>query len=334
MDNRKRYSVVVPIYGVEKYIRKCVESLIGQTYTNIEIILVDDGSKDNSPAICDEFTLVDSRVKVIHKKNGGLVSARKAGAKIATGDYILCVDGDDWVKLNYIEKFNDVIETYEPDIVCCGYIQFSEKEEILSYFPVDAGYYNARQMEKCIYPISIEDEYGRIFPPQLWAKAFKKELYVPEQLSVSDSVKIGEDGAVVKPLLCKCNSLFIIDECMYYYRNNDTSMTKNKSAYDWNGPRYVFQHLMSRINFSAYDFEKQIIRRTVRDLYTVTFSQFNNQDSYVRIKQHILANLSSPDYQEILNRCDYRGLKHNIELLLLRKQIILPIYLFYKYQSI
>ena len=90
---RKLISIIVPIYGVEKYIKKCVDSILSQTYNEIEVILVDDGSPDQCPSICDEYAKKDSRVRVIHKKNGGLVSARQAGLKVARGDYIGFVDG-------------------------------------------------------------------------------------------------------------------------------------------------------------------------------------------------------------------------------------------------
>ena len=98
-------SIAVAVYGVEKYIDQCLKSLINQSYTNIEIIVVNDGSTDGAPEICEKFAALDPRVRVIHKENGGLVSARKVGAASAVGDYITFVDGDDWVKKNHIESF-------------------------------------------------------------------------------------------------------------------------------------------------------------------------------------------------------------------------------------
>ena len=96
----KKVSVIVPIYNAEKYLNKCLESIIGQTYKNLEIILVDDGSSDNSPIICDAWAQIDSRIRVIHKKNGGVSSARNAGIDLAQGDYIGFVDADDWIEPN------------------------------------------------------------------------------------------------------------------------------------------------------------------------------------------------------------------------------------------
>lgn len=330
MPKKILYSVVVPAYGVEKFLDKCVDSLIKQTYSNIEIILVDDGAKDRSPEICDYYASIDRRVKVIHKENGGLVSARKAGVEIASGEYIICVDGDDWVSTKYIERLDAAVSKYKPDMICCGYIQTDEVTEGLHGFNIESGYYDRDKIEKEICPICIESEVGEMFPPQLWAKAFKKEIYLPEQLSVNNTIKIGEDGAVTKPILTKVSSLFILDECLYYYRVNNESMTKNKSCYDWNGPRYIQQHLMERIDLNMSDYEEQIVRRTVRDIYTVAFSQFNKADSYRNIKKQIIDNLIAPDYREAINKCKYKGLKHRLEVFLLKHHLIFPIYLFHK----
>ena len=330
MGEQRLYSIIVPIYGVGKYLNKCIDSLINQTYKNIEIILVDDGAKDNSPEICDYYVALDKRVKVIHKENGGVVSARKAGAILASGEYIVCVDGDDWVSLEFIKRFEEVICQHKPDVVCCGYIQTDERVEDSHTFKIDSGYYDQNKIEQVIYPIAIESERGNIFPPQQWAKAFKKGLFLPEQLAVNNSIKIGEDGAAVKPMLTKATSLYILDECLYYYRVNNQSVTRNKSVYDWNGPRLIDKHLRERIDLSCSDFEEQIVRRTARDIYTVVFSQFNKKEKYRDIKKEIKKQLNAPDYKKVLKKCKYKGFKHKLEVFLLKRRFILPIYLLHK----
>lgn len=112
-------TIIVPVYKVEKYLRRCLDSLVNQTYKNLEIILVDDGSPDNSGAICDEYVQKDSRISVIHKENGGLSSARNAGLEICNGVYVLFVDSDDWVENNYVEAMLEY--KTENNVVCCGY---------------------------------------------------------------------------------------------------------------------------------------------------------------------------------------------------------------------
>ena len=115
-----KVSVIVPVYNVEKYIHKCVDSVLNQTLQDLEIILVDDGTKDNSGIICDEYAQKDARVQVIHKVNGGLSDARNTGMKVATSDYILFVDSDDYIKEDMVERLYDLAVRYEVDMSCCG----------------------------------------------------------------------------------------------------------------------------------------------------------------------------------------------------------------------
>ena len=110
-------SIIVPVYNVEKYLERCIESIVNQTYKDIEIILVDDGSPDNCPVICDRYAEKDNRIKVIHKQNGGLINARKSGLEIAQGDYIGFVDSDDWIEPEMYEYFAQMINKYSPDMV-------------------------------------------------------------------------------------------------------------------------------------------------------------------------------------------------------------------------
>ena len=124
MDNNEKritdyplISIVVPIYNIEEYLPECVESILAQTYKNIEVILVDDGSEDGCSAICDSYERRDSRVHVLHKQNGGASSARKAGARLAVGMYILPIDGDDWVDEDYVENMAQPLQGNHPDMV-------------------------------------------------------------------------------------------------------------------------------------------------------------------------------------------------------------------------
>ena len=111
------FSIIVPVYNVEKYINKCIDSVLAQTFTDFELILVDDGSPDGCSAVCDDYAEKDSRIKVIHKQNEGLINARKSGLAIADGKYIGFVDGDDWIESDTYENFAEMIKKYEPDIV-------------------------------------------------------------------------------------------------------------------------------------------------------------------------------------------------------------------------
>ena len=125
-------SVVVPVYNVEKYVEKCLKSLMGQSYGALEIIVVDDGSTDGSGAICDEMAAGDKRVRVFHKKNGGLSSARNYGIKRAKGEYVCLVDSDDWVKRDFVKKMVGEAVREGADVAVCGYNDEVPREEVLT----------------------------------------------------------------------------------------------------------------------------------------------------------------------------------------------------------
>ena len=129
--NNETVSVIIPVYNVEKYIRKCIESVCGQTYRNLEIILIDDGSPDKSGEICDEYAAADSRIKVIHLENGGVSRARNIGLDMATGKYIGFVDSDDYIRPGMYETLVDNMEKENVDTVICGFISVTEEGDVL-----------------------------------------------------------------------------------------------------------------------------------------------------------------------------------------------------------
>ena len=126
-------SVIVPIYNVEKYLDRCVDSIINQTYKNLEIILVDDGSPDNCPQMCDDYAKKDSRIKVVHKENGGLSDARNVGMEVATGEYVSFIDSDDYISLDFYETLLETIVDNDSDIVECGVVKFYEDNSFDKY---------------------------------------------------------------------------------------------------------------------------------------------------------------------------------------------------------
>ena len=302
-----KFSVIIPIYNVEKYLRQCIESLIGQTYTDIEIILVDDSSPDRCPQMCDEYALKDIRIKVIHKQNGGLVSARQAGTEIATGDYIVPVDGDDWVAENYIEKFAATADRYDADIICCGHYKAFETENITSFMPDRAGFYSRVDIEREIFPKLIQKSNGTTFTPCLWSKAYKRNVYVKQQLQVNPKIKIGEDGACTIPCIYNANSVFVIPECLYYYRQNPKAMTKDKKAFPWDGPELIQKHLERTVNISKFDFKNQLYRKTVHELFYVIVSQFYRKEPYSDIVSDITQQIVNPVYKDAIDNAKFVG---------------------------
>jgi len=222
------FSIIVPIYKVEKYLKKCVESILQQTYKDFELILVDDGSPDCCPAICDEFAVKDLRIKVIHKVNGGLVSARKAGASIASGDFVVCVDGDDWLDLDYFEKMGLLIEKEHPDVIVNGFIKDEHGSCMCIENKIGTGFYSKERLLKEIYTLMLYMETDKEFCfgiyPSIWSKVVKRDVYLKSQMAVYDDITIGEDVVCSYAALLMAESVYVTNECYYHYRQISESM--------------------------------------------------------------------------------------------------------------
>ena len=266
------FSIIVPFYKVEKYARSCIESILHQTESDFELILVDDGSPDSVPLILDKYAEKDSRIKVIHKKNGGLVNARKVGTQIANGKYVVVVDGDDWLKENYLSTFKVIIDKYAPDMICCGYYQVNEickKMKKIISFPLNLNFVTNKDLEKIKENIFA-------FAPNVWGKVFRRELYYKYLMTLDERIIMGEDGMVVFPLLTECNSIYFIDDALYYYRYNPTSLTHTKDKnIDFSSVLFRLEHLDKMLPIDLYKRENQLSKYACHSLINAVFSQYN-----------------------------------------------------------
>ena len=205
-------SVIVPVYKVEKYLDECVSSILSQTYNNIEVILVDDGSPDNCPAICDEWAKKDNRIKVVHKENGGVSSARNAGIGIATGNYIGFVDSDDWIEPDMFELLIKAMSENDAQLVSCDLYYDSQETEF--YIKYDNSCNNSEI-------VNIENPYRDILViPQvsgyLCNKLFKKEF--AKQLSLDEELAQNEDLLFVVQYLDYVTKMVHVSKELYHYR--------------------------------------------------------------------------------------------------------------------
>ncbi|GMN08308.1 hypothetical protein MTsPCn5_36970 [Croceitalea sp. MTPC5] len=221
-------SVIVPIYRIEKYLSKCIDSLLDQSFTDFELILVDDGSPDNCPKICDDYARKDARVKVVHKENGGLLSARKAGLKNAKGKYISYVDGDDWVDKFYLDTLYRLAEANNSDLVVTGHFrEFDGKIETIK--PKSAGVYDHRKVQSLILPNAIFSgrfcEHG--ISTYVWNKLFKKSLLIDILFDVPNEIIMGEDAAITYAYLAISKKVTISRIPTYYYRQRHDSIVKS-----------------------------------------------------------------------------------------------------------
>ncbi len=218
MGHKPTISVIIPVYNVEDYLARCVDSILVQTYEKLDVILVDDGSPDGSGKICDEYAAKDSRVRVIHKPNGGLSSARNAGLDAAAGEYLSFIDSDDWIEPDTYEHMMGLLDKYQAQIVSFGNIEVdgATGEQTLGICP---------KKEECI---SSEEMVGRIF---LWDgcdssvcdKVFHASLF--ENFRFPEG-KLSEDVAITYKIILQTSKVVMCERPVYYYYQHPNSITK------------------------------------------------------------------------------------------------------------
>lgn len=323
------FSVVVPVYNVERFLPECLESIINQSFEDYELILIDDGSSDSSSQICDEYQKRDERIKVIHKTNEGVSIARQVGVATCSGKYVTFVDSDDWIDNDFLLSFYNVIKKHSPDIICCNYVDSTGKNYSLK---LPSGLYKKDKIISDIYPLLIHGDSCEYFPGMLWAKVFKRELY---RLYEVKDVKIvmGEDGACVRPCVYNSNSMYILNKCLYTYRINTESVTRSVKSLPWDGPMLVCNHIRKHINCQEYDFEEQLNRYTVHALFNVAISRFSQKKPYNNIKKEIIENLEIQYYKTAIKKCHYSHINIcKCAELVLKLKLIFVIYLAYLYK--
>ncbi len=323
------FSVIVPVYNVEKFLDKCIGSILEQSFSDFELILVDDGSPDNCPRICDAYEKKDCRVKVVHKTNGGLVSARKAGVAIATGQYVVPIDGDDFVSSNILQEFYNAIIEHDCDVVCCGNYKYRNEKDIVEcrldcYEP----FYSNDDIKAKLFSQLITAEDGKRFPPSQWAKAYKVNAYREIQEKVPNNVKIGEDSCLTYPFIYRANSVCILQDCLYYYRQNAASMTKEKKTFSWD--EILLRAEFYEKNMPDLIFQAQIARITVHSMFNVAVTEFY-ENKYRTAKRNIKQKTNSPEFLKYLKRARFKGnWIEKLAAFCLKHSLILPIYLYSK----
>ena len=228
-----KVSVIIPIYNVEKYIEECLESVINQTHTNLEIILIDDGSNDNSGNIADSYALKDSRIKVVHKKNEGVSIARNTGIDIATGEYICFSDADDYLMNDYVEYLLDLITKNDADISLT-------KEMFTTFHPKEnkKDVIEEYSAEKTTFEILIYN-----IPIGVYCKMFKRS-FLGDTIRFLPKLFIGEGFNFNTAAFQRANKVAVGHKKVYYYRrNNPTSATTQFSMKKWDNALYAIQNI-------------------------------------------------------------------------------------------
>lgn len=261
-----KVSIVIPVYNMEKYLERCMDSVLTQTLEDIEVILVDDGGKDRSVIMCDEYAKKYHHVKVIHKKNGGLTSAWKAGSEAASGDYIGYIDSDDFIDADMYERMYKKAVEEDADIACCGLKHLYEEENHEEWveqmeFPQDV--FTLDEIREKMFPVLINNGafMGRSLQPNRVTKLVKREVVQRNLPLCDDRVGIGEDFQFSLCMFLDAKKIVILkDYFPYYYWMNNSSMTMK---YDENymSKISILKENLCRISDEkkVYDFKPQIV---------------------------------------------------------------------------
>ncbi len=220
--NKYSLSVIVPVYNAADKLSGCIGSILGQTYNDFELILVDDGSTDRSGMLCDEYALKDDRIRIIHIKNSGPFQARKAGVQKAHGEILAFSDADDWFELNAFETAMEIFEKNNPDIFLYTYICENNYIEKNLY---NEGLYRKMEIQEKIIPGMMYDPAigKRRLNPSLCCKFIRKDLYENVSESVKDKITFGEDALITYPAVCMAESIYVCNKALYHYTSNDLS---------------------------------------------------------------------------------------------------------------
>ena len=328
------FSIIVPIYKVEKFLTQCIDSILAQTYSDFELILVDDGSPDNCPRICDEYAEKDSRIIVIHKKNSGLMSTRKAGIAVAGGDYICFVDGDDFVEKNMLETYHNILSKREIDVISCGYSTYCDGKITTIQQKIPAGFYDKENLLNNVYPqmLSCEPFFSFYIVPSVSTKCFKKDILKKIYANIPDEISLGEDVAASYPMLLCADAVAVINYYGYIYRQNQNSMTH---TYDRNLHKKIKSlvlYLRDCNRVYQWNGIEQIDKYAVYLIYLAKNNEliYNRQDTYCVKKKNFKKFLNDEVFSPVIKKVRVRGFKNKFILWCFKTRVVLPLYLLSK----
>ncbi len=276
--------IIVPIYNVEKYIHKCINSIIHQTYKHLEIILVDDGSKDNCGAICDEYAEIDSRIKVLHKENGGLSDARNFAIDIVTGDYITFIDSDDFVEADYVEYLYKLIQKYSADISICNINKTCEEQ------------YKGENITSDIQHVYTEQEaieqmlYQKLFDVSACAKLYKAELFKTIRYPKG---KYYEDLATTYLVFDKCNKIVYGSLQKYNYMIRENSITTSQFSIKRMELIDIAEEMLNFISNKYPDIKKSAISKFISANFQVFLQTPKEKSLFAEEKKRIIRNIKN-----------------------------------------
>lgn len=263
----KRLSIIVPVYNAEKFLHKCIDSIIAASDETFEIILVNDGSKDNSGQICDEYAKADDRIIVIHQENAGVISTRRVGVRRASGKYITFVDSDDWVEEQMYTVMLKAMEENCADAVICDISRDTAQGSFLMKNYIEPGLYDTKRLQEEFYPsmlFNFKDGWPGV-NPSLCNKLMKKEILEDVIFSVDETVAYGEDALCTYPAMLNAKRIFVLNDVgFYHYNENIASVTNVYDAKLLEKCLRLFDGLRYQFSLRKFDDNNQVNGYTAR----------------------------------------------------------------------
>lgn len=323
------FSVIVPVYKVEEYLPACIESVLSQTFSDFELILVDDGSPDRCGEICDSYKEKDKRISVVHKANGGLASARRAGIKVAKGDYVFNLDSDDLIEKDTLECAAEIINATNCDIVSFSYRWVKDGKTFnITNDGLDEGLYNENEIKERIYPRILMDKDMNHISYYLSGKAVKRELITPHQLNVSEKISLGEDLCCTFACYLHAKSVYISKKEAYLYTVREDSLSKEFNAKQIYLIEDVINEISKNDTEKVADYDSQLCRYSCFMCFTILASAA--EENYFNCIGKIKENINNSINGEKIKHAEFENisLKSKISVFLMKKNCYVSAFYF------
>lgn len=337
MNNSKyKISIIVPVYNSSEYLEQCVDSILLQTYENLELLLIDDESKDESGHICDRYAAEEERVKVIHKKNAGCTAASITGLETATGDYYMFIDSDDYVEKEMLTEMVKYLTGKKGEVVCCNHILEKQKQTVPAASPAAPGIYEGAKLQREIKDRLLGNE-QRIVPMSRCMKLYEKSVFEGNEKFCDTAIRMGEDFNLVYPALLDCTRMVVMDKAYYYhYRYVETSMAHCYDSDMMDSVKRLENFLRKVITDKKVPDGEQAIRKEYCCmLLLVMKNELRNPDR--NYMEKLLKIFQDKDIRDVIdntnitvhenaNKLLYFGIKHPNKLVIMLLRMIVKLY--------
>lgn len=312
MSDHPFLSVIMPVYNTEKYLSRCLDSILAQDYTDYELILVDDGSSDGSGAICDRYAAAHSHIRCLHQPNGGHTCARQNGVRASHGEYIAFVDSDDWIADGMYSHMCSAARSTGADIVHCDFTAVMPHKTKVCSIPFPAGFYNKTQLTETVYPNMIY--FGTYFvfgiAPNLWNKLFRRQILEKYLFRLPHDIIVGEDGPITYACMLEASSVYFCDKAYYCYRSNTDSVSHHIDAKRLSENHVMFETYSQFIDQSAYPFIQNQLHYffVYQSLLTFLLVFQSIRSESARFKQLFLAECDNPYIRDAFKNVPYKDI--------------------------